>query len=118
MLLGFLVGTAIAGQTFYMFTIDNLRQFGALKAMGMSNLRIVGMILLQAMVVGAVGYSIGVGLAALFGELNKNSDQLAFLMPWQVLIGTGGAVLCIVILASLISIRRVLVLEPAIVFRS
>src|SRR5262249_49818825 len=34
-LLGFLVGTAIAGQTFYNFTIENLRQFGALKAMGM-----------------------------------------------------------------------------------
>ena len=36
--LGFLVGTAIAGQTFYNFTIENLKQFGALKAMGASNL--------------------------------------------------------------------------------
>ena len=47
-LLGFLVGTAIAGQTFYNFTLENIKQFGALKAMGMTNLRIVGMILLQA----------------------------------------------------------------------
>ena len=38
-LLGFLVGTAIAGQTFYNFTIENLKQFGALKAMGMTNLQ-------------------------------------------------------------------------------
>ena len=53
--LGFLVGTAIAGQTFYNFTIENLKQFGALKAMGMTNLRIVGMILLQATVVGSAG---------------------------------------------------------------
>ena len=51
-LLGFVVGVAIAGQTFYLFTIENLKQFGALKAMGVSNLRIVGMILLQALVVG------------------------------------------------------------------
>ena len=36
-LLGFLVGTAIAGQTFYNFTLENLKQFGALKAMGMTN---------------------------------------------------------------------------------
>ena len=65
--LGFLVGTAIAGQTFYNFTLENLKQFGALKAMGMTNGRIVRMILLQATVVGLLGYGIGVGLAALFG---------------------------------------------------
>jgi len=34
--LGFIVGTAIAGQTFYLFTLENLRQFGALKAMGLT----------------------------------------------------------------------------------
>ena len=56
---GFLVGTAIAGQTFYNFTIENLKQFGALKAMGATNVRIVGMILLQATVVGLLGYGIG-----------------------------------------------------------
>ena len=54
-LLGFLVGTAIAGQTFYNFTIENIKQFGALKAMGMTNVQIVGMILLQATVVGLLG---------------------------------------------------------------
>ena len=70
-ILGFLVGTAIAGQTFYNFTLENLKQFGALKAMGATNGRIVQMILLQAMVVGFLGYGIGVGLAALFGELDQ-----------------------------------------------
>src|SRR6202034_3711187 len=47
-MLGFLVGTAIAGQTFYNFTLENLKQFGALKAMGATNGRIVMMIMLQA----------------------------------------------------------------------
>ena len=46
--LGFIVGVAIAGQTFYLFTIENLKQFGALKAMGVTNWRLVGMILMQA----------------------------------------------------------------------
>ena len=55
-LLGFLVGTAIAGQTFYNFTIENLKQFGALKAMGLTNERVARMILLQATVVGLLGY--------------------------------------------------------------
>jgi len=115
--LGFIVGTAIAGQTFYLFVIENLRQFGSLKAMGVTNTRIIGMILLQSVVVSILGYSLGVGLAALFGELNKNNETLAFFMPWQILAITGGAVFLIGILSSLLSVRRVMVLEPAIVFR-
>lgn len=116
-ILGFFVGTAIAGQTFYLFTIENLKQFGALKAMGVTNLRIVGMVLLQALVVGALGYGLGVGLAAAFGESTKSQDKLGWFMPWQLLAGDGVAVLAIVFLSSLLSIRRVLKLEPAIVFR-
>ena len=55
-LLGLIVGCAIAGQTFFLFTVENLRQFGALKAMGMSDRKIIRMILMQAAVVGTVGY--------------------------------------------------------------
>ncbi|HEX3656404.1 MAG TPA: ABC transporter permease [Pirellulales bacterium] len=116
-LLGFIVGTAISGQTFYLFTIENLKQFGALKAMGATNMRLVGMILLQAVVVGVVGYGLGVGAAAIFGATIGNTDRLAFYMPWGVLVGTGVAVMFMVVLASLLSVRRVLVLPPAIVFQ-
>jgi putative ABC transport system permease protein len=116
--LGFVVGVAVAGQTFYLFTVENLRQFGALKAMGVGNLRLVGMVLLQALVVGAVGYGLGMGLTALFFESTRNMTHLRGLfLPWQVMAGTAGAVLLIVVLASLVSIRRVLVLEPAAVFQ-
>jgi putative ABC transport system permease protein len=116
--LGFIIGVAIAGQTFYLFTIENLKQFGALKAMGLSNRRIVGMILLQALVVGLMGYALGLGLAALFFESTSHITALAGLhLYWQVMVGSGVAVLLIIVLASLLSIRRVLVLEPAVVFR-
>jgi putative ABC transport system permease protein len=116
--LGFVIGVAIAGQTFYLFTIENLKQFGALKAMGLSNPRIVGMIVLQALVVGVIGYGIGIGLTAAFFESTGHLTHLAGLhLLWQVMAGTGAAVVLIVLLASLLSIRRVLVLEPALVFR-
>jgi putative ABC transport system permease protein len=115
--LGFIVGAAIAGQTFYLFTLENLKQFGALKAMGLSNRRIVGMILLQAAVVSAIGYGLGVGLATVYGLLTKFKPMMAYYMPWQVLVGTGLAVMVIGMVASLLSIRKVVVLEPAIVFR-
>jgi putative ABC transport system permease protein len=116
--LGFIVGAAIAGQTFYLFTLENLRQFGSLKAMGVSNTRIVAMVLVQALVVGAIGYAFGIGLTALYFERTKHTTVLEGLfMPWQVVAMVGVAVLVIVLVASLLSVRKVLVLEPAIVFR-
>jgi putative ABC transport system permease protein len=114
--LGFIVGTAIAGQTFYNFTLDNLRHFGALKAMGASNTTLLGMILLQALVVGSIGYGLGVGAASLFGYL-LGSTELAFRLPWQLLVVSAAAVTTICIFSALISIRKVITLEPAIVFK-
>lgn len=117
-LLGFIVGTAIAGQTFYLFTIENIKQFGALKAMGVTNLGLTGMVLLQATIVGLTGYGIGVGMAAAFFEFTKNLTHLAgFYMPWQVAVLAAMAVFVIIVSASFVSLRRVWVLEPAIVFR-
>jgi putative ABC transport system permease protein len=60
---------------------------------------------------------LGVGLAATFGHLTRNASRLAFYMPWEVLWGTGAAVIVISVLASILCIRRVMVLEPAVVFQ-
>src|SRR5215471_5724091 len=65
-LVALVVGTVVAGQTFYLFTVENLKQFGALKAMGVTNPRLMGMILLQASSVAALGFSLGTGMAAVF----------------------------------------------------
>jgi putative ABC transport system permease protein len=119
-LLGFVIGAAIAGQTFYLFTIDSLKQFGTLKAMGTSNARIVGMVLVQALVVGLIGYGVGMGLAALVEELLKMQLKAippAFYMAWQIPAATALAVAIICAGATLASLRRVLRLEPAAVFR-
>lgn len=119
-LLGFIIGAAIAGQTFYLFTIGNLKQFGALKAMGVTNRRIIGMVLVQGLFVGLVGYGIGMGAASLIEWLMKTKMQAippANFMAWQILVGTAGAVALIVLGTTLFSLRRVLVLEPAAVFR-
>jgi len=117
-MIALVVGTIVAGQTFYIFTLENLKQFGALKAIGVTNWRITGMILLQALMVGAIGYSIGIAMTATFFEVTKaNLDLRGFVLFWQIAAGTGAVVLFIVMAASLMSIRRVLVLEPAVVFR-
>jgi putative ABC transport system permease protein len=113
-----IVGAVVAGQTFYLFTVDNLKQFGALKAIGITNLRLVGMILVQAFTAGTLGFSIGTGMAATFFEIfvHKLATRGIVLM-WQCVALTGACIFVVVIVASLLSIRRVLVLEPAAVFR-
>jgi putative ABC transport system permease protein len=60
---------------------------------------------------------LGIGGAAGFGLIAKRTAKLAFLMPWQVLAITAAAVLVIVLLTSVLSVRKVLVVEPAIVFK-
>ncbi len=115
--LGFLVGIAISGQTFYNFTLDNLRYFGTLKAMGARNGVLLRMILLQALVVGAIGYGLGVGAASGWGMLVSDRTQLAFRLPWQLLVVSAVAVLVICLGSAALSIRKVMRLEPAVVFR-
>jgi len=113
-----IVGTVVAGQTFYLFTIENLKQFGALKAIGVTNSRLIGMVLLQAFTVGLMGFGLGTGMAAVFFEITlRNIATRGLILMWQTVALTGGCILLVVIIASLLSIRRVVVLEPAAVFR-
>ncbi len=119
-LLGFIVGCAIAGQTFYLFTIENLKQFGCLKAMGVSNLRIVGMVMLQALIVGFIGYGLGIGGAALFGIVFGKlvtTAPPAYYFGWQILAISGAAVLIIITVSAAMSLKKVLFLEAGVVFR-
>ena len=117
--LGFIVGAAMVGQTFYIFVLENLRQFGSLKAMGVANGTILRMVLLQALVVAGIGYAIGIGLCAGFFEITSRTsiNLRGFELPWQVAAGTGCTVLVIIVIASFASLRKVMVVDPAIVFR-
>lgn len=116
--LGFIVGTAIAAQTFYLFTIENIKQYGTLKAMGAGNFALASMIMLQAMLVSFIGFGLGIGMSTWFGIIaNAPGSRLAFYMPWEVFIGTGLAVVAISLLSSLLSLQRVMVVEPAVVFQ-
>ena len=117
-LVALVVGTVVAGQTFYLFTVDNLKQFGALKAIGVTNARLMGMILLQAGSVGLLGFALGTGIAATFFEMTlRKLATRGIVLMWQCVGITGACILFVVVVASILSIRRVLVLEPAAVFQ-
>lgn len=115
-ILGCIVGVAISGQTFYLFVLDNLKALAALKAMGASNLALLRMTALQAGVVGVVGYGLGV-LGALALILPFKGTELEFDLYWQILALAGAAISAIVLLVSAVALRRVMTLEPALVFK-
>ncbi len=116
--LGVLVGVAVVGLMFNLFVLENLRHFAVLKAIGTTNSRLLGMVMLQAIVVGFVGYSIGLGAAAMFFEFaGRNPNFSGFFLPWYVGLGSGLVAGGIIVLAAIFALRRVLVVEPAVVFR-
>ena len=116
-IIGFIIGAAISGQTFYSFVLENTRHFAALRAMGASSGELSGMLLSQALLVGFIGYGTGLGLVAFLGNNLLRLGKVPFLLLWQITAIVGAAVLVIVAISALIGIARIARLEPAIVFR-
>ena len=115
--LGFIVGIAIAGQTFYSFILENLRHIGALKAMGAGDWLITRMVLLQAFTVGLIGYGVGIGLTVLIGNAFLKKGMPPFALPYEVPLITFVVIMGICAFAALLGIRKIKKLEPAVVFR-
>jgi len=116
-LLGFLVGAAIAGQTFSQFVTDNRRIFATLKAMGMYNRRLAAMLIVQALAMAGVGFGLGAGAATVIGSALDGTDLACRLQP-ALLLQSFIAVLAISLVAALLSLRSVMRVDPALVFRS
>jgi len=116
--LGFVVGVAIVGLTFSLFLRDNIKQFGALKAIGVTNGRIVQMVAVQAGLVGLIGYALGVvGTVLFLKAFGGNPFFKGFYIPWQIPLISLAAVVVILAITGFIAIRSVLKTEPAAVFR-
>ncbi|MGF1573626.1 MAG: FtsX-like permease family protein [Sumerlaeia bacterium] len=118
-LLGIIVGIAIVGLTFNQFIMENIKQYAALKAMGVRNSVLATMTLVQAFFVGIIGYGLGLGLASLFFTIlpAQSAGLRGFYLPWYIGVGVFVVAMMIVFVSTLISLRRVLYVDPATVFR-
>jgi putative ABC transport system permease protein len=117
--LGVIVGIAIVGLTLSLFIRDNIKQFGALKAIGVTNNKIRLMVATQAGLVGLIGYAIGLMGAVAFvnGFATGGGFFKGFYTPWQIPLATAGVTVVILTLTGLLALRTVLKTEPASVFR-
>lgn len=115
--IGFIIGLVISGQTFYTFVLENTRHLGTLKAMGASNFTLSMMIVIQAGIVGFIGFGLGVGIiGAFFSILPEGRAPMVLIWYTPVIVFFSITIICM--LAALLCVWRVTRIDPAIVFRS
>ena len=104
-------------QTIYSTTLDNLEEFAALKAIGASRRFVQGVVLTQAIVSGIVGSLAGLAITFPLLELARQSIPWIH-TPWWLPVRMIFVSLLMCSLASVVSIRKAVSVEPARVFRA
>jgi putative ABC transport system permease protein len=114
--IGLLVGFVMVALTMFSAVLDNLREFGTLKALGATTLDLVGLLWVQAAVYGVLGSIVGAVLVARVASATR-SAQIAMQLPPMLLLGVAGVAIVMCIVASSVAVLRVRSIEPAMVFR-
>lgn len=115
-LIGVIVGIVVVGQILYSGKLEHLKEYGTLKAMGAANSEVVRVILYQALISATVGYLLGTILSLLAREAMSGQNLTVALSP-ALLLATGVLTVAMCAGASLLSITKVLRLDPATVFK-
>ena len=115
--LGCMVGIVVVAQTLYSSTMEHIKEFGTVKAIGGGNGDIYKLLAEQATIAAVVGYVLGVVQAFAIQPLIGKID-LKLLIPDGFLFAVffGSLVMCLA--AAMISFRKVAGIDPALVFRS
>lgn len=116
-LLGFLIGMVIVSQTIYSTTMDSLEEFATLKAIGAPRRYVLGVVLMQSLTSGVVGSAVGVAVTLPLLRLARQGIPW-ITTPWWLLVGMVCVSLLMCALASVVSIRKAVMVEPARVFRA
>lgn len=114
--LGIIVGLVVVGQILYNGTLEHLREYGTLKAMGARNGAIVRVIMYQALISAGVGFVFG-GALALLSKLAMAGANLNVLLTQNLVLITAVLTAVMCCLAALLSVVKVLRLDPASVFK-
>jgi putative ABC transport system permease protein len=116
-LLGLVVGIVVVTQTIYATTMDHMREYGTLKAIGAPNSYVYRVILQQAGMSAVMGYALGITVS-IFVVRGAEHGGAAILLPWQMAAFIFGLTLLMCGIAAAVSINKVTHLDPAMVFRN
>jgi putative ABC transport system permease protein len=115
-LFGLIVGFVIVGLSMFSAVVDNIREFGTLKAIGCTNLDLALLLFVQSVAYAAAGSLVGLALVTRIA-LGIRSPQLALSIPPWLTAGTFVAMVVLCLFASSLALLRVRKVEPAMVFR-
>ena len=114
--LGCVVGVVVVAQTLYTSTMEHIKEFATVKAIGGTNRDIYAILGKQAAIAAVAGFALGAVLAYGLRPVMAGIDLKLIIAPQTaayVFVGT--LVLCVG--AAALSFRKVARLDPAIVFR-
>jgi len=115
-LISFLIGMLIVGQTIYNSTIEYLKEFGTLKAIGATNLNIYQIIFSEALINASIGYVIGLIFTLLSIKIYAANEMVFTIKLWvALLVFFLSLIMCLS--AAFFSVRKVRKIDPALLFR-
>lgn len=114
--LGLVVGVVVVAQTIYATTMDHLKEYGTLKAMGATNAYLYRIILQQAVLSAFAGYALGM-VVSVFVVRGSAQGGAAILLPGWMALAMLGLTLVMCVSAAFVSINKVTRLDPAMVFK-
>ena len=115
-LMGLIVGIAVVAQTIYAATMDHIREYGTLKAMGATNGYLYRVLIEQAVWSAILGYGLAMSISHFIVQASEKGGAL-ILMPLSMKVGMLFLAVLMCITAALVSINKVTRLDPAMVFR-
>ena len=115
-LMGLIVGVAVVAQTIYAATMDHLREYGTLKAMGAENSYLYKVLIEQAVLSGVLGYGVAMIVAHFIVKASEKGGAV-ILMPWSMTLGMLVLAVAMCVGAAMVSIHKVTKIDPAMVFR-
>jgi putative ABC transport system permease protein len=111
-----IVGFVIVGLSMFSAVVDNVREFGTLKAIGATNLDLGLLLIVQSVIYAIMGSVIGLALVTRMAAGIRSAKLALVLPPWL----TGGTLIMMIglcVFASSLALLRVRKVEPAMVFR-
>jgi putative ABC transport system permease protein len=118
LILGIIVGTTFVALTIYTLTIERIKEYGILKALGATKNQLYAIIFEQSLTISLLSYLIGsICLIIVFSISRVTVPELATIMSPNAFIYVLGASIIISLLASYIPIRKVSKIDPLIIFR-
>ena len=114
--LAIIVGVIIVAQTIYSATVDHLREYGTLKAMGATNFYLYRIIITQAVVSGLISFVIGIGISLIISRISLEGT-LAIIVNWQLVLALFVLTILMCCGSSVVAIRKATTIDPAMVFK-